>query len=147
MVTKRLYTSGLLGLLSLCMAPTRILANEGLAAKPSAILRLKLTPAQTILIITGITATYVACSEKTRTVMTKATLNSIITALRLLLKLPLTIAMKQSIQAKIEHLETIYTTRAGNKITGDDIKAMLKEFKEMIDAIKAGKDVYGWLVA
>lgn len=136
----RLHTIGLLSLLALCMVPAKITAENATSRTVDLIKSHK-----KILITASVTLTYLACSEKARIVANKATLNCIMASLQLLLKLPLTDTLKQSIHEKIDHLETIYTNRAGYKITSEDLKAMLKEFKELIDVIKAGKEVYGWI--
>ena len=145
MVTKRLYTSGLLGLLSLCMAPTHMIADQVAAPLATTAVAQLIGPrAKAALALTTAIGLLFMCSEKARSVTTRATLNSILASLRMLAKLPLPAVIKKNLQEKIEHLETIYTTRAGGAYTSDDLRAAAKDFKEIIDAVKAAEFVAVW---
>jgi hypothetical protein len=130
----RLHTIGLLSLLTLCMVPSHVSAGS---EKP-------ITTKQKILIIATTATGFLLCSENARTLIAKGTLKSVLASLHLLLSLPLSDAMKQVIQAKIEYLETMYTTRGNIELTGEVLKAMIKEFKEMIDGAKAIETVATW---
>lgn len=144
----------LMGTLLFCMlaisiVPTQVSASEGVSitknqsgnsgAAP------KILTKTHIIILLGVATTFLLCSENARTLVAKAYLRSEIATLRLLLKCPLTSAMKQAIETKIDNLEAIYTTRSVNNFTSENLKALLKEFKELVDVLKAGKDIAGWV--
>jgi hypothetical protein len=98
------------------------------------------TARNTLIVIS--TATILLLSSKSaRTIVTTSYLRSVITSLRLLLHLPLSAAMKESIQSRIDHLEIIYTTRADNKCIDERCEAILKELKTVWDIIKVGIDI------
>jgi hypothetical protein len=140
MITNRLHTAGLLVLLLACTAPARINA-EGVARQHGYLL----TTARGALVIAGFATTLLACSEDAQAVTTQATLSSALTCLRLLLKAPLSDAMKQKIQAEIDYLEMIYTTRSGKVvISGETILRILKTIKDIADGFKAAEFVAVW---
>lgn len=98
-----------------------------------------------VAIAVPIAALLLLCSENARTLTTKAYYKSKIAALRLLQHCPFSDSMQQKITNNLEQTEALYTTRSGSSFTGENLKTLLKEFKDLVDACKAGKDVYGWM--
>jgi hypothetical protein len=138
MIANRLHAIGWLSLLLLCIVPTHVNADVVQQDYHASVVR-------KTLVIAGFTAALLACSEDVQAVTAEATLSSAIICLRLLLKAPLSHAMKQKIQAKIDcleidYLEMVNTTRAGKIPTpGGPILRILKVIKDTADAFKAAE--------
>ena len=98
-----------------------------------------------IAVLASFTTVFLLCSERARTLTCKAYYKSLIAALKLLKQCPLPVSLQEKLTSKIEYLENLYATRSGNNFTSEDFKALLKEFKELVDVCKAGKDASEWL--
>lgn len=85
------------------------------------------------------------CSENARDLTTKISYNTLLGTLRLLKQCPFSPELKAKIDAKIESLEAQLSQRSPNQFTGEKLKALLKEFKELVDISKAGVEAYKWL--
>lgn len=130
MLANNLPTIGLLGLLTLCMIPTQMIADAS-ASTPQAVMSKDpefSSAHQTILISLGIVLTYLACSEKVQFVATKAALRGIIASLQQLLKLPFSDAMKQKIQTKIDYLEIVNSKRKAPRESPEIPESPYKSF-------------------
>ena len=91
------------------------------------------------------TAVLLCCSENARNLSKKAYLKSKIVALRALRECSLTESMGKKCTDMIEDAESDYTTRSSSEFTGENLKALLKEFKELWDATKAAKELVLWM--
>jgi len=98
------------------------------------------------LVITGaFLALLNICSENARDLTTKISYNTMLGFLRLLKQCPFPPELKAKIDAKIGALEAQLSQRSPNEFTGEKLKALLKEFKELVDISKAGIEAYKWL--
>ena len=95
-----------------------------------------------VAIIAPFTTALFLISENARTLATEAYNKSTIALLHLLQHCPLSENSQQEIANKIE---TLNTTRADSKFTSDRLRALFKDFKDLVDICKAGKDAYQWL--
>lgn len=98
-----------------------------------------------VAILGSFAAVFLICSENARTITKKAFCKAEIVAYQLAQHLPLSDSFKQKISDKLTEKEALYITRSGNHLTGENLKAFLKEFKELWDITKAGKEMYTWL--
>lgn len=143
MIANRIRTIGFLSLFTLCMIPTHVKAGENPNQHGY-----QLTATQKRIVIASIAVILFVCSEDAQATVTKATIHSALICLRLLQKLPSSDTIKQKIQAKIDYLETVYTTRASNGPKQDPTQVpaplkILKILKEVIDALKAAEWALG----
>jgi len=99
-----------------------------------------------IAIVITATTLLLMSSENARTLTCKAYYKSILSALRLLQACPLPASVQEKIANKIEEIETLYATRAGENFTSENLRAMLKEFKDLWDEAKAGRDFCLWVI-
>ena len=105
----------------------------------------KLLTKRNLVITVAFIALLNICSENARDLTTKISYNTLLGILRLLKQCPFTPELKAKIDAKIEALEAQLNQRSPNQFTGEKLKALLKEFKELVDISKAGVDAYKWL--
>ncbi len=146
-VHKSLGTTLLLGTLMASMVPTQLMSTAKAEDIVGAVEKATFwTPAKKlwvarIAIAVSATAILFLSSENARTLTCKAYYKSLIAALRLLQSCPLPASAHEKLANKIEQLEALYTTRTGESFTSENLRAMLKEFKDLWDVIKAGKEL------
>jgi hypothetical protein len=121
----------LLGVLTISMFPTHLSAD--------------VITTKRVAILGTFTAALLLCSENAQTLGTKALYNTKMAALRVLKQCSVSSSMEKKCTDWIEESEASYTKRSGNVFTKDNFKALLKEFKELWDATKAGKELFVWL--
>jgi hypothetical protein len=85
------------------------------------------------------------CSENARDLTTKISYNTLIGILHVLKQCSFSPELKAKIDTKIAALEAQLSQRSPNQFTGEKLKALLKEFKELVDITKAGIEAYKWL--
>ena len=141
MLTHHLRTTGLLSLLVLYISPAQIHTGENTSSHGY-----HFTATHKTLLITGIAATLFVCSNDARATLSQSARKSLAAGLRLLQKMTISTALRQKIQAKIDYLEAVDSTRSGSEPIGNTpelILKLLKMIKDVVDALKALEWVLG----
>jgi len=98
-----------------------------------------------IVIAVPFATTLCICSENARLLASKTYNKTAIAALHLLKHCPLPARQQEWVGNKLEETQALEATRSGENFTSDKLKSLLKEFKDLVDICKAGKDAYGWV--
>jgi hypothetical protein len=98
-----------------------------------------------VAIVGSIAGALLIVSENARRISTKAFYKAIIGSLHMMQHMPVSDETHQKIANLIAEYEALYVTRSGDKFTGDHLKALLKEFKELMDACIAAKTLGTWV--
>lgn len=132
---KTLFSALLLGILMSSMTPTKLQAIDFAS----------LITNKRLAIVVPFTVVLLACSDNARKLTTQAYYKSKIAAFKMLKQLPLSSNTQQKYSEIIDETDAQCTKRSGENFSGENLKNLLKDFKEMIDIFKNGKELLIWL--